>query len=232
MFELTQIMRQGDDVDFANLLNRLREGNQTSDDIKLLQTRCFSQTSSEYQSAFNYPHLFLKNDKVDDFNSQCFENANSYKLSIMAADKVIEDVSPEIRDKVLSKIPNNPRKTYQLFTKLDVAENLHFDVTSNVDTNDGLTNGAECVVKKISVKQNAQADGIIWGEFDSVDIGQNTRRRFKQLYRQSPHIDKSWTPILPQNKKLLIGGKFEVTRRQFPIRPSSAKTIHLSLIHI
>ena len=35
MHELTQIMRQKDYKDFAQLLNRLREGNHTTQDIKL-----------------------------------------------------------------------------------------------------------------------------------------------------------------------------------------------------
>lgn len=39
MHELTQIMRQKDDKPFADLLNRLRTGNHTSNDIKYLQKR-------------------------------------------------------------------------------------------------------------------------------------------------------------------------------------------------
>ena len=37
IYELTQIMRQKDDKTFAELLNRLRTGHQTQEDIKLLK---------------------------------------------------------------------------------------------------------------------------------------------------------------------------------------------------
>ncbi|KAJ8043551.1 ATP-dependent DNA helicase PIF1 [Holothuria leucospilota] len=41
-YELTEIMRQKDDQAFAQLLNRLREGNQTSDDLATLAARQFT----------------------------------------------------------------------------------------------------------------------------------------------------------------------------------------------
>ena len=39
MFELTEIMRQKDDAQFAELLNRIREGKHTEEDLSLLKTR-------------------------------------------------------------------------------------------------------------------------------------------------------------------------------------------------
>lgn len=39
MFELTQIMRQKDDKSFAELLNRLREGYHTDEDIEELKKK-------------------------------------------------------------------------------------------------------------------------------------------------------------------------------------------------
>ena len=39
LFELTEIMRQKDDKEFAELLNRLREGNHTQNDIEVLKER-------------------------------------------------------------------------------------------------------------------------------------------------------------------------------------------------
>ena len=42
LYELTQIMRQKDDREFAELLNRLREGNHTQQDTDTLKSRCIS----------------------------------------------------------------------------------------------------------------------------------------------------------------------------------------------
>ena len=38
LHELTEIVRQNGDPDFAALLNRLREGNQTADDIEFIKS--------------------------------------------------------------------------------------------------------------------------------------------------------------------------------------------------
>ena len=46
MFELTQIMRQADEKPYAELLNRLREGNHTEEDILSLKTRVIPSDSN------------------------------------------------------------------------------------------------------------------------------------------------------------------------------------------
>jgi hypothetical protein len=46
LYELQEIMRQRDALRFAQLLNRLREGNHTAEDIKLLKTRLLSNASN------------------------------------------------------------------------------------------------------------------------------------------------------------------------------------------
>ena len=44
MFELKQIMRQMESKEFAEILDRLREGNHTSHDIAKIKERCISTT--------------------------------------------------------------------------------------------------------------------------------------------------------------------------------------------
>ena len=63
MFELHQIMRQRESRHFAEMLNRLREGNHNKDDIRLINHNTF--TSPE-----DAPHLFIQNARVNDFNIQ------------------------------------------------------------------------------------------------------------------------------------------------------------------
>ena len=50
MFELTEIMRQKDDVMFAALLNRAREGKQTDQGLTALKSRTISYEDSKYQA--------------------------------------------------------------------------------------------------------------------------------------------------------------------------------------
>lgn len=66
--ELTEIMRQRDDQSFAELLNRVRLGEHTEEDIKCLEERVISP------EAANYPgdalHVFGRNEKVHQFNER------------------------------------------------------------------------------------------------------------------------------------------------------------------
>ncbi|CAH3157086.1 unnamed protein product, partial [Pocillopora meandrina] len=66
MFELEEIMRKRESKEFAQLLNRLREGNHTPEDIAKLKERCISENCTNYP--IDVPHLFLQNSKVDEFN--------------------------------------------------------------------------------------------------------------------------------------------------------------------
>lgn len=55
MYELIEIMRQKDDKQYAQMMNRLREGSQTEDDINALGKRCISATAQGYpQNAVHF----------------------------------------------------------------------------------------------------------------------------------------------------------------------------------
>ena len=82
MFELDEIMRQRESKEFAQLLNRLREGNHTSDDIAKLKQRCISENSINYP--IDVPHLFIQNSKVDEFNNRVHMAATGDKYTIKA----------------------------------------------------------------------------------------------------------------------------------------------------
>ena len=85
-FELTQIMRQKDDIHFAQLLNRLREGLHTESDIDTLKTRLATQSDPNFP--FKATHLMTTNRSVDLHNSQVFSSATTEKVIVTAADSV------------------------------------------------------------------------------------------------------------------------------------------------
>ena len=57
LFELTEIMRQKDDKEFAELLNRLREGRHSDDDIAILKQRILTARPQEDNYPMNMTHL-------------------------------------------------------------------------------------------------------------------------------------------------------------------------------
>ena len=103
-------------------------------------------------------------------------------LYIAAHNTVIGDISHDVAEKTKTNIPTDPSKTMQLYSELIVAVGMIYDISSNVDTEDGLANGATCVLRyvtkhamatnnKLSVKQML----IVWVEFENEIIGQKIR---------------------------------------------------------
>lgn len=108
-FELKQIMRQRESKNFAEMLNRLREGNHTKEDIVKLKERLIADTSPDCPK--DAPHLFIQNSKANDFNGRAHNALPGTKYSIRAHDSVIGTDSQELRDKILKQAPGDPRKT-------------------------------------------------------------------------------------------------------------------------
>ena len=79
MFELTENMRQKDDAQFAELLNRIREGKHTDQDLRLLKTRTISSESARYQTLKNELHLFPCNAAVDAHNTDIYNGSTTKK---------------------------------------------------------------------------------------------------------------------------------------------------------
>ena len=150
MFELNEVMRQRDNKSFAELLNRLREGKQTESDILKLKERVIQE---DINNPLDAPHLFIQNAKVDEFNIRAHNAAKGKKFRINAQDSVIGANSPELRYKILTKIPKDPRKTKQLALQLCLAEGERTELVMNLRTEDGMTNGAGNVILVSSTRQ-------------------------------------------------------------------------------
>ena len=126
----------------------------------------------------------------------------------------------------MKQIPDDPRKTKQIVSNLHVAEGERTELAVNVRTEDGMTNDAGNVVNKGQLHQKDKPSGIIWVHFDHADVGEKTRCDNRHLYVQG--IQSTWTPIKPITTQFAIGRnrKTQVVRKQFPLRPAAAKTIH------
>ncbi|CAB4022817.1 Hypothetical predicted protein [Paramuricea clavata] len=172
------------------------------------------------------PHLFIQNQKVNEFNERVHNAATGEKFSIKAIDSVIGANSAQLQDKILSQIPNDPRKTKQIASNLQLSVGERTEMALNVRTDDGMTNGAGNVVKKIHLNQISKPSGIIWVQFDYSDVGEKTRHENRHFYVQG--IESTWTPIKPITTQFTVGRNqtAQVVRKQFPLRPASAKTIH------
>ena len=225
MHELTEIMRQKDDMEFAQLLNRLRENNLTNNDLSVLDSRIVNSSEPHYPSTAT--HLFTNNNSVDKHNKKVIDGLNTQKVTVRAFDVVQADVSSEVKRKLISLLPKNLSDTANLSEEVTLAVDMKYDFTVNVDVTDGLINGASCVVKMIENRQKDKTSrpSIVWVKFDDDKIGTSTRMQYRALYGKN--VDKSWTPVFVI-KRSFIHKRKTFERIQFPLRPSAAKTIHKS----
>jgi len=222
MFELDEIMRQRDCKLFVEMLNRLREGKHTPQDIIKLKERLVESTSDNYP--LELPQFFATNDEVNKFNNSVHLALSGAKYPLKAHDSVIGAESQKLRDKMLNQIPvDKPNKTNQLHTILNVATGERTDISLNIRTDDGLTDDASNVIKKVQLQQLGKPSGIIWMQFDHADIGEKTRHENRHLYVQG--IESTWTPIKPITSQFAVGknSTAEIVRNQFPLRPGWLK---------
>ena len=86
MFELDEIMHQTERKMFAEILNRLHEGNHTASDLQKLKERRVEENECPIEA----PHLFIQNALVDECNDKVYKSLNSVsKYTIKAHESVI-----------------------------------------------------------------------------------------------------------------------------------------------
>jgi hypothetical protein len=222
-------MRQKDDKSFAELLNRLREGNQTEGDVKELAGRVISPTAANYPH--NSQHMFRTNKEVDSYNEEVFrKNTSSEKTVVYASQIVVDDVANSVKQHALHVLNSGQKykkhsETGGLKAQLQLAVGLQYDCTMNLDVEDGLTNGATCVLKKIQYKDNITNPSILWVKFIDNKIGMQWRAKYR--CEHTLHGSNTWTPLFAVARTFLVN-RILVSRKQFPLTPAAARTIHKS----
>ncbi|XP_052095177.1 uncharacterized protein LOC127730440 [Mytilus californianus] len=169
--ELTEIMRQKDDLEFAQLLNRLRQNQLTENDFAVLSTRTVLISDPTYRT--NATHLFVENALVDNFNLQYISRLCSQKVKVKAVDTVCGDLPASVKTKLLSSLPEKQSDTANLAKEVVLAIGMKYDLTANIEVTDGLTNGSTCELKLIECKTTSLRPSIIWVKFEDarIDIG-------------------------------------------------------------
>ncbi|XP_069109303.1 uncharacterized protein [Argopecten irradians] len=196
MHELSEIMRQKDDKDFAELLNRLRSlenSTLSNEDLATLKTRSINSSDAHYPR--DAPHLFTTNKQVDNFNKDVFDLASTTKVTVPSLDTVVGDIPANVKDRLIQALQNvSTTNTAGLMNVVPIAVGMPYEITANLNIQDGLVNGACCHVRKIEYKQeNTLRPSIIWVQFEDGSTGIETRRTYNHL--RSPNIDNTWTPI-------------------------------------
>ncbi|XP_053405183.1 uncharacterized protein LOC128558914 [Mercenaria mercenaria] len=179
MYELTEIMRQKDDISFAELLNRLRHNALTDVDRAELKKREVKQYSEQHP--LHAPHIFAESTFMNLHNQEIIRRKQTQHITVNSLDVVMSPkLSKDKQERTLRSLPDDHNKTGMLFRLLPIVVDMVYDLTVNLNTADGLTNGASCRIQFVEYRQvETDRPSIIWVLFDDPKVGTEQRQKYK-----------------------------------------------------
>ena len=200
--------RQGEDKIYGDLLNRVRSGDHTEEDIGLLKTRVISKSDPSIDS--NALHIYGTNAKVNARNNAKLEEIGGELFTIKA-----KNASRTVRTFKVNNagcIKNTP---FQDTLKLKIG--CEVVLVHNIDTLDGLTNGCRGVL--VDVEKAGEAIKRLVVRLHNPDHGRLQREKNPcHRHPQATYID-------PVHWQYFLGGA-TATILQFPVRGAAAITSH------
>ncbi len=218
--ELTQNMRQKDDLNFINILLRIRLGIVTNDDMRILNDRkiILNTEGNLLQQLCDHISQLSENNKdtvcllptraqCEHVNQKMLDQIDGEKVELIATDNFEgyrNNKQKEKAIKTLEKYEEDSSRTAGLDKKIEVKVNAKIMLRRNIDVTLGLVNGAIGTIQKFE----KDAKGVV----TKIEI----------QFKESVHN------LEPVCSKFEILPKIYTYRKQFPISLAYAMTIHKS----
>ena len=213
--------RQGEDREYAEVLNRIRLANFTEDDVKTLETRIRKLNDPDIPRSALV--VSCTNKEVNCINEDRLSTVKGKEYVIEAITKRNTQKNFKPRTDASGAISGT---TLQKILKLKVGAKVV--LTFNLDTCDCLTNGAFGEV--VGFKFNKDGSIIqIYVHFFDEDCGKETRKNFTELQTKYPGknvLPISYLEYQYSTSKKSTGGNNNATAIQFPLRLAFASTAH------
>ena len=166
MCELTEVMRQRGDSILIDLLNNVRIGRLSLEDVVLLRSRFVKVTDPHYPT--HALHIFAENAPAKQHNSLMLNEIDSPLISIDAIDQVPKGVPKHVYSKILML---SQSKTGGLSFNLTFKKGARVMLTSNIDISEKLINGQIGTVAHVSSHEGIVKK--IYVKFDDRNAGHN-----------------------------------------------------------
>ena len=213
--------RQGEDKEYADLLNRIRTGEETSEDIATLKTRVRPAGHPDIEKAKDALFIFATNKKVNTMNNKKLKElpGELHTIDAICLHKTIKNFNP----------PEGPagevmKTTFQKVLNIKIGAKVM--LTYNIDTSDGLTNGARGTLIGILFDSKGQVSKLII-KFDKESVGEEKRRSCPNIERKFPGgtaIEKiNFSFSISKSKTSVINTANVI---QFPVKLAFACTAH------
>ena len=213
--------RQGEDKDYAEMLNRIRTGDQTAEDLEKLKERVRDENHEDIKREIDALYIFGTNMKVNQMNTRRLKALNGEERVIMAIciHRTIKNYNPPE-----GKAGEVLRTPFQKELKLKIGAKVM--MTYNVDTSDGLTNGARGEL--IGIIDDAKGNiAKLVIRFEKESFGREKRRNNPKISSQYPGgtaIEKvNFSFSISKSKKSVVNTANVI---QFPLKLAFACTAH------
>ena len=218
MFHCVQLVknhRQGKDKAYADLLNRIRVGEHTEEDIDLLESRVRKISDEDVKNA----DLFIGAKRKecarlnDDYIfKQMKNNGKLIKIKSFNYNSLNKDFRPCISEK------DGAIGSTQFQNVLFLRIGAKVMVIHNVDTLDGITNGQAGILVGVLFKEDEKVDKLII-ELKNKSSGKLNRQKHPLLASKYPNcifLERTSFQYSIRNKSGQVGSTATVV--QFPIR--------------
>ncbi|CAJ1069182.1 uncharacterized protein LOC115579693 [Xyrichtys novacula] len=208
MVTLTEIMRQKDDVTFAETLNRIRAKEKTvslSHEDRVLLSRALADPA---QCPKDVLHVFATNKQVEEHNSKTLDMFHS-DVTTIDADDYKKD--PTTGRMTRQSVPFQGNKK-ELPDSIKLAIGANVMITRNISVQSGLCNGTFARIAKIVTKAGNP-------HVEKLGLKLNSQ----SAAASEADVDENIVYIDRDEENLKQTG---VVRRQFPIKLAFACTIH------
>ena len=216
LYELTEIVRQKTDPEFAEILSRVRIGQTTDADIDALKQLQNTSTDHFPQDAL---HIYLTNKQVSEYNYLKIDSLVE-KITITAADSKRETLTNRVNVTISSP---NIYETGNLPSSLTIAKGARLMLTKNIDLSDHLVNGAIGTLECFHIDPSQPLHGTLFVKFDSDNAG-------SQAKQSNPINLRHTVPIRVTTVKFTLTSQCPVAveRTMFPVVLAYAVTAHKS----
>ena len=209
--------RQGESGRYADLLNRVRTGDQTEEDVEILKTRVFPRDSPQIPE--DALLITGENKIVNDVNMKKINKLEGelFEIEAIVRSKTRGNFKPAV-DKA-GQIKNAP-----LQHTISLKKNARVMLTTNLDVCDSLSNGQLGMVVDIILNEKGKVDQILV-EFDDPNVGKEHRKKYN-LSNRYPGRNVTCIRKVEFEFRLREGSASSATAINFPLKLAWATTMH------
>jgi DNA replication protein DnaC len=171
LHELTEIMRQREDPEFASILSRVRVGQHTTADCEALKVLENNESVPD-----NCLSIYCLNMQADEYNAKQLAKLDTKIYTIVAVDSKTDRETGRARVFVKDC---STHKTGGLAREIKIATDAQYMHIKNTDLTDGLVNGAAGIIKHIDIDEKNPLKGTIYVKFYSPGIGREAKQKSK-----------------------------------------------------